>query len=142
MRGGSPVVRVAGMEALAVDSLSTLYRALAEGDRRQALEALTADVEWVIGGSSALAGAYQGRDEVGALWSRMAHLGCLPRCGSIVRDGERAVVLSRVGSDDYEADVVDVFSFESGLVCRYLGIGYDSACAGPSQPPDETNGRY
>lgn len=113
-------VSVAAMHAEVTARLERFYAALAD-DRGEALAALRPDVEWVIGGGSGFAGAYQGRAEVAALWSRMRHLGCLPEPRRVFVGDAQAAVIGRLGA----SEIAEVFDFDDdGLVRRYRAIGY------------------
>jgi ketosteroid isomerase-like protein len=82
------------------------------------------DIEWVVGGTSALAGTYRGKQEVLGFWGKLAEAGFRNTTAGFLADGDQVAVLvtNSVGEDS--VDAVDILDFGAdGTVVHFQGYG-------------------
>lgn len=102
------------------------YAAFAAADLPGAVEHVSPDIEWVVGGDSVVSGTYRGIDEVVGFWITMAGLGYTVTPIAFFGDGDTVVVLteSTAGGDVDEA--ADIIEFRDGKVVRFRSVGDQS----------------
>ena len=102
-----------------IASTKAAYAAFASGDAAAAMENLADDTEWIVPGNSAVSGTYHGKQEVGALWTKLAEKAFSTAPEHFLGDDERVVVLTRTTADGQSSDSVDVLTFRDGKVVRF-----------------------
>jgi uncharacterized protein len=112
---------VAGEQNL--ETAKRAYAAFQAGDAAGAMEALADDIEWITPGNSAISGTVHGKDEVGALWAKLAEKSFTTSPQYWFSDGERVVVLTHVTVEGGEADQADVLTYSDGKVAKFQSAG-------------------
>ena len=85
------------------------YQAFGQGDAEGAMQNIDDSVVWTVRGDNALTGTYNGKDEVGQLWAKLAEKGLQSRPHDFIADGDKVVVLTSDtlgGETDEAADVL------------------------------------
>jgi ketosteroid isomerase-like protein len=106
-----------------VETAKRAYAAFSAGDSAGAMENIADDVEWITPGNSAISGTIHGKQEVGALWARLAEKGFTTSPEYWFSDDERVVVLTRIGIGGEQADQVDVLTYRDGRVVKFQTAG-------------------
>jgi ketosteroid isomerase-like protein len=106
-----------------LEKTKAAYEAFGRGDAAAAMQDLADDIEWVVAGSSAISGTYNGKQEVGQFWGRLAEKGFSTHPQYWFSDDERVVVLTQINLDGQSADEVDVLTFRDGKVVKFQGAG-------------------
>jgi len=99
------------------------YAAFASGDAAAAMQDISDEIEWIVAGNSAISGTHRGKQEVGALWGKLAEKGFSVAPEYWFSDDERVVVLNHVKLEGGEADVADVLTFRDGKVVKFQSAG-------------------
>jgi uncharacterized protein len=102
-----------------VETAKRAYAAFSAGDAAGAMEDIADDVEWVTPGSSAISGTVRGKQEVGALWARLAEKGFTTSPQYWFSDDERVVVLTHTMLEGGEADQADVLTYRDGKLVKF-----------------------
>jgi uncharacterized protein len=102
-----------------LDLTKQAYAAFTGGDVDTALANLADDIEWVVPGNSTVSGTYRGKDEVLALWMRLAAKSFVTHPEHFLSDDERVIVLTSTTADGLTADSVDVLTFHDGKVVKF-----------------------
>jgi ketosteroid isomerase-like protein len=106
-----------------VEAAQHAYEAFSAGDAAGAMENMADDIEWVTPGNAAVSGTAHGKQEVGALWARLAEKGFTTSPQHWYSDDERVVVLTHTTLDGQKADSVDVLKFRDGKVVKFQSAG-------------------
>jgi ketosteroid isomerase-like protein len=110
------------------------YRAFAAGDAAAAMKDMDDRVEWTARGDSALTGTYNGKQEIGELWAKMAGKGLKTEPRDFLADGDKVVVLTTVTLDGESAESADVLTYnEAGKMIAFEQFG-DPAIANRAFP--------
>lgn len=99
------------------------YAAFSAGDAAAAMEDLDDDIVWITPGNSAISGTVRGKQELGALWAKLAEKGAEVTPEYWFSDGERVVCLNRVSAGGETADAADVLTFRDGKVIKFQTAG-------------------
>ena len=100
------------------------YKAFSEGDAAGAMANMDEGVVWTVGGDSSLTGTYQGKEEIGGLWAKLAEKGVRTEPHDFVADGDKVVVLTTASLDGESAEAADVLTFsEEGKLIGFEQIG-------------------
>ena len=70
------------------------YTAFGNGDAAGAMANMDDSIVWTVGGDNALTGTYNGKEEVGGLWARLAGKGFSTAPKEFIADGDKVVVLT------------------------------------------------
>jgi hypothetical protein len=81
------------------------------------------DVEWITPGNSAISGTVRGKQEVGALWGRLAEKGFTTSPQYWFSDEDRVVVLTHISLGGEEADSADVLTYHDGRLVKFQTAG-------------------
>ncbi|HWF26351.1 MAG TPA: nuclear transport factor 2 family protein [Solirubrobacteraceae bacterium] len=112
---------MAGEENL--ESAKRAYEAFSAGDAAGAMENIADDVEWITAGNATVSGTAHGKQEVGALWGRLAEKGFTTSPQYWFSDDERVVVLTQLTLDGESADAADVLTFRDGRLVKFQSAG-------------------
>jgi len=106
-----------------VEAAKQGYEAFARGDAEGAMENMSDEIEWITPGNSAVSGTARGKQEVGALWAKLAekHLTSKPQFW--FSDDERVVVLTHITLDGGESDSADVLTYRDGKLVKFQTAG-------------------
>jgi SnoaL-like domain len=63
-----------------VETAKRAYAAFSAGDAQGAMANIADDVEWITPGTSVMSGVLHGKQDVGALWAKLARPGARRRC--------------------------------------------------------------
>ena len=99
------------------------YAAFSAGDAEGAMASIADDVEWITPGNSAISGTLRGKDQVGALWARLAEKGFSTSPQYWFSDDERVVVPTHIKAGGEEADSADVLTYRDGKVVKFQTAG-------------------
>jgi ketosteroid isomerase-like protein len=99
------------------------YAAFSAGDAAGAMENIADDIEWITPGDSAISGTVRGKQEVGALWAKLAEKGFMTTPQYWFSDDERVVVLAQNSVAGETADVADVLTYRDGKLIRFQSAG-------------------
>ncbi len=102
-----------------VESAKRAYAAFGEGDAEGAMANMADDIVWITPGNSAISGTVHGKQEVGALWAKLAEKKFSTKPEHWFSDDERVVVLTHVSLAGEEADSVDVLTFRDGKLVKF-----------------------
>ncbi|HEX5762615.1 MAG TPA: nuclear transport factor 2 family protein [Solirubrobacterales bacterium] len=94
-------------------SAQDAYRAFGQGDAESAMRNIDDSVVWTVRGDNALTGTYNGKQEVGELWAKLAEKGLRTEPHDFVADGDKVVVLTTATIDGESAEVADVLTYNS-----------------------------
>lgn len=87
------------------------YRAFGQGDAEGAMRNIDDSVAWTVRGDNALTGTYNGKQEVGELWAKLAEKGLRTEPHDFVADGDKVVVLTTVSLGGESAEAADVLTY-------------------------------
>lgn len=100
------------------------YAAFAKGDAEGAMANISDDIEWVVPGESGVSGTHRGKQEVGALWGKLAEKGFKSEPQHWFSDGDKVVVLTSVTADGNTYDAADVLTYDSdGNLVKFQSAG-------------------
>lgn len=106
-----------------LESAKKAYKAFSEGDAETAMADLADDIVWITPGNSAISGTVHGKEEVGALWGKLAEKNFSTNPQFWFSDEERVVVLTQVEVDGQRSDQADVLTYRDGKVIRFQSAG-------------------
>lgn len=106
-----------------VEIAKRAYAAFSEGDAEGAMEALDEDIEWITPGNSLISGTFQGKQEVGQMWGKLAEKEFKVDPQFWFSDEERVVVLTRNTMGGQQEDAADVLTFHDGKIVRFQTAG-------------------
>ena len=100
------------------------YKAFSEGDAVGAMANMDDGVVWTVGGDNSLTGTYQGKGEIGELWTKFAEKGVKTEPHDFIADGDKVVVLTAAGLDGESAEAADVLTFnQEGKLIAFEQVG-------------------
>ena len=100
------------------------YRAFAAGDAEGAMQNIDDSIVWTARGDSALTGTYNGKEEVGELWGRLAGNSFSSAPHDFVADGDKVVVLTTITLAGEETENADILSYNAeGKLIAFDTIG-------------------
>jgi len=106
-----------------VETARKAYAAFSAGDAEGAMSNIADDVEWITPGNSAISGTAQGREEVGALWAKLAEKQFTTTPQYWFSDDERVVVLAQITVGGESADSADVLTYRDGKLVKFQTAG-------------------
>jgi ketosteroid isomerase-like protein len=106
-----------------VETAKRAYAAFSSGDAAGAMQNIADDVEWITPGNSVISGTLHSKQEVGALWARLAEKGFTTSPQHWFSDDERVVVLTHTTIEGGEADQADVLTYRDGKLVRFQTAG-------------------
>jgi ketosteroid isomerase-like protein len=89
------------------------YLAFAAGDAEGAMQNIDDSVVWTARGDSALTGTYNGKQEVGELWAKLAGKEFSSAPHDFVADGDKVVVLTTVTLEGESTENADVLTYNA-----------------------------
>jgi ketosteroid isomerase-like protein len=100
------------------------YRAFGQGDVEGAMRNIDDSVVWTVRGDNALTGTYNGKQEVGELWAKLAEKNARTEPHDFVADGDKLVVLTTVSLEGESAEAADVLIYNSeGKLVAFEQLG-------------------
>jgi ketosteroid isomerase-like protein len=99
------------------------YAAFSSGDAEGAMAAIDDSVEWLVPGDSALAGTYNGKQEVGGLWAKIGEKGFRTEPREFLADGDKVVVLTTYSIGGDQSQAADVATYSGGKLVRFEAFG-------------------
>jgi uncharacterized protein len=100
------------------------YRAFSEGDAAAAMEDMDDSVRWTVRGDSSLTGTYEGKQEIGELWAKMAEKGVKTEPHDFIAEGDKVVVLTTASLDGESTEAADVLTYNvEGKLIAFEQIG-------------------
>jgi ketosteroid isomerase-like protein len=87
------------------------YRAFGAGDAEGAMENIDDSVTWTAQGDNALTGTYNGKQEVGELWGKLAGKSFSTEPHDFIAEGDRVVVLTTVTIEGEASENADVLTY-------------------------------
>lgn len=106
-----------------VTQVRELYRAFEEGDWAGVLSCFAEDVKWTQPGTTRLSGVHQGRDAVAEFFIDIAGYGLSVRPIELFGQDDRVVAVVAVELAGQQANEVDRFTLEEGLIVAVEHIG-------------------
>ncbi len=106
-----------------LETAKRAYAAFAEGDAEGAMADMADDVVWITPGNSAISGTVRSKQDVGALWGKLAERGFRTSPQFWFSDEDRVVVLTQVTVGGEQADSADVLTFRDGKLIRFQTSG-------------------
>jgi ketosteroid isomerase-like protein len=106
-----------------VETAKRAYAAFSAGDAQGAMAAMADDVEWITPGNSAISGTVRGKQDVGALWAKLAEKGFSTSPQYWFSDEERVVVLAQIAVGGETADSADVLTYRDGKLIKFQTAG-------------------
>lgn len=106
-----------------LEAAKQAYAAFSAGDAAGAMANVADDIEWITPGNSAISGIRRGKQEVGALWGKLAEKSFSTSPEYWFSDEERVVVLTHITLAGEDADAADVLTFRDGQVVKFQTAG-------------------
>jgi uncharacterized protein len=106
-----------------IETAKEAYAAFSAGDAATAMARIADDVEWITPGNSAISGTVRGKQEVGALWGRLAEKGFTTSPQYWFSDEDRVVVLTHISVGGEQADSADVLTYRDGRLVKFQTAG-------------------
>ena len=106
-----------------VETAKRAYAAFSAGDAGTAMNNIDDNVEWITPGNSAISGTLRSKQDVGALWAKLAEKGFTTSPQYWFSDDERVVVLTQVTVGGERADSVDVLTYRDGKLVKFQTAG-------------------
>jgi len=106
-----------------VETAKQAYAAFSGGDAEAAMASTADEVEWITPSNSVISGTVHGKQEVGALWAKLAEKGFTTSPQYWFSDEERVVVLTQITVGGEQADQADVLTYRDGKVVKFQTAG-------------------
>jgi hypothetical protein len=106
-----------------VETAKQAYAAFSAGDAGAAMARIADDVEWITPGNSAISGTLRSKQEVGALWAKLAEKGFATSPQHWFSDEDRVVVLTQITLAGEHADSADVLTYRDGKLVKFQTAG-------------------
>ena len=106
-----------------VETAKQAYAAFSAGDAGAAMARIADDVEWITPGNSAISGTLRSKQEVGALWAKLAEKGFATSPQHWFSDEDRVVVLTQITVGGEQADAADVLTYRDGKLVKFQTAG-------------------
>lgn len=106
-----------------VETAKRAYEAFSAGDAASAMENIADDVEWVTPGNSAISGTIRGKQEVGALWAKLAEKGFSTSPQYWFSDDDHVVVLTQITLAGEQSDTADVLTYRDRKLVKFQTAG-------------------
>jgi uncharacterized protein len=96
------------------------YAAFATGDAAGAMQNMDDSIVWKARGDNALTGTYNGKQEVGELWGKLATKSFRNEPHGFVADGDKVVVLTTAHMEGEEVESANILTYnESGKLVEF-----------------------
>jgi uncharacterized protein len=106
------------------ETAEAAYRAFADGDAAGAMQNMSDDVAWTVGGDNALTGTYKGKEEVAGLWVKLGEKGLKTEPHDFIADGAKVVVLTTVTLDGQTNEAADILTYNAeGKLVAFEQLG-------------------
>jgi uncharacterized protein len=99
------------------------YAAFSAGDVEGAMQNMADDVVWITPGNSAISGTLRSKQDVGALWAKLAEKEFTTAPQFWLSDEDRVVVLTQTTLAGEHADQADVLTYRDGKLIRFQSAG-------------------
>jgi uncharacterized protein len=106
-----------------VETAKQAYAAFSAGDAGAAMARIADDVEWITPGNSAISGTLRSKQDVGALWAKLAEKGFATAPQYWFSDEDRVVVLTQITIGGEQADAADVLTYRDGKLVKFQTAG-------------------
>jgi uncharacterized protein len=106
-----------------IETAKQAYAAFSAGDAETAMARIADDVEWITPGNSAISGTVHGKQDVGALWAKLAEKGFTTSPQYWFSDEDRVVVLTQITLGGEQADSADVLTYRDGKLVKFQTAG-------------------
>jgi ketosteroid isomerase-like protein len=106
-----------------VETAKQAYAAFSAGDAGAAMARIADDVEWITPGNSAISGTLRSKQDVGALWAKLAEKGFATKPQHWFSDEDRVVVLTQITVGGEQADAADVLTYRDGKLVKFQTAG-------------------
>jgi uncharacterized protein len=106
-----------------LETAKQAYAAFSGGDAEGAMANIADDVEWITPGNSAISGTLHSKQDVGALWARLAEKSFKTSPQYWFSDEERVVVLTQITIAGEQADQADVLTYRAGKLVKFQTAG-------------------
>jgi ketosteroid isomerase-like protein len=106
-----------------IETAKQAYAAFSAGDAETAMARIADDVEWITPGNSAISGTVHGKQDVGALWAKLAEKGFTTSPQYWFSDEDRVVVLTQITLGGEQADSADVLTYRDGRLVKFQTAG-------------------
>ena len=106
-----------------VETAKQAYAAFSAGDAGAAMARIADDVEWITPGNSAISGTLRSKQDVGALWAKLAEKGFATAPQYWFSDEDRVVVLTQITVAGEQADAADVLTYRDGKLVKFQTAG-------------------
>jgi uncharacterized protein len=106
-----------------IETAKQAYAAFSAGDAETAMARIADDVEWITPGNSAISGTVHGKQDVGALWAKLAEKGFTTSPQYWFSDEDRVVVLTQITLGGEQADSADVLTYRDGTLVKFQSAG-------------------
>ena len=99
------------------------YAAFSAGDVEGAMQNMADDIVWITPGNSAISGTLRSKQDVGALWAKLAEKEFATAPQFWFSDEDRVVVLTQTKLAGQHADQADVLTYRDGKLIRFQSAG-------------------
>jgi ketosteroid isomerase-like protein len=106
-----------------IETAKQAYAAFSAGDAETAMARIADDVEWITPGNSAISGTVHGKQDVGALWAKLAEKGFTTSPQYWFSDEDRVVVLTQITLGGEQADAADVLTYRDDKLVKFQTAG-------------------
>ncbi len=89
------------------------YRAFGNGDAAGAMQNMDDAIVWTVRGDNALTGTYNGKQEVGELWGKLAGKGFSTDPHDFIAEGDKVIVLTTVTLAGEAVESADVLTSDA-----------------------------
>jgi ketosteroid isomerase-like protein len=104
------------------------YRAFGNGDAAGAMQNMDDSIVWTTRGDNALTGTYNGKQEVGELWGKLAGKEFSTSPHDFVAEGDKVVVLTTVTLAGESVEGADVLTYNAeGRLVAFDTLGDPSS---------------
>jgi ketosteroid isomerase-like protein len=100
------------------------YAAFAAMDADAAMKDISDSVEWVVSGDSSLTGTYNGKEEVGGLWTKLLEKGFRTTPREFIAEGDKVVAICDINLGQEQAASANVLTYDGdGRLIRFEAYG-------------------
>jgi ketosteroid isomerase-like protein len=100
------------------------YRAFGNGDAAGAMQNMEDSIVWTTRGDNALTGTYNGKQEVGELWGKLAGKEFSTSPHDFIAEGDKVVVLTTVTLAGESVEGADVLTYNAeGRLVAFDTVG-------------------
>jgi uncharacterized protein len=102
-----------------LETAKRAYAAFSAGDAETAMADIADDIVWITPGNSAISGTLRSKQDVGALWAKLAEKGFKTSPQFWFSDEDHVVALTQVTVGGEQADSADVLTYRDGKLVRF-----------------------